>query len=187
MKIRQGFRTLLGGPIKALRNQYLLYFNKCLMYVLTIFKMRFHSNPFFNGSHYYILLYRLMPTAMPRGCNSLQLCTIEKTLQTLMDIIMNYLCDSLRKSFKLGMMVHAVTLAFGRLSGGLTVWGQSGHLVRLCQKKRYFNCHCRQRYSSYKVYIYVEVLFLSLGGWSSPHPLWDSWVGVVSEWVCPLW
>lgn len=52
-----------------------------------------------------------------------------------MDIIMNYLYDSLRKSFKLGMMVHAVTLAFGRLSGGLTVWGQSGHLARLCQKK----------------------------------------------------
>lgn len=30
-----------------------------------------------------------------------------------MDIIMNYLCDSLRKSFKLGMMVHAVTLHLG--------------------------------------------------------------------------
>lgn len=43
--------------------------------------MRLHSNPFFNGSHYYILLYRLMPRAMPRGCNSLQLCTKEKTLQ----------------------------------------------------------------------------------------------------------
>lgn len=32
-----------------------------------------------------------------------------------MDIVMNYLCDSLRKSFKLGMMVHAGTLVFGRL------------------------------------------------------------------------
>lgn len=46
-----------------------------------------------------------------------------------MDIIMNYLCDSLRKSFKLGMMVHAVTLHLGGWPSKIV------DLARLCKKK----------------------------------------------------